>query len=93
MITRVETIPAELEFARRAREAMVALQECVEVSPEVLGGVPVLRGTRFSVPQLFAELADSSGLAELADDFELDPALLQRFLHALAVYLDKPVSP
>ncbi len=70
-----------------------ALQECVETSPDRLGGVPVLRGTRFSVSQLFAELADSAAVDELADDLELDPALLKKFLHALAMQLDKPIAP
>lgn len=80
-------------FAERASQAVLTLQECVEVSPERLGGIPVLRGTRFSVAQLFAELADRAAVDELADDLELDPALIKRLLHALAVQLDKPMAP
>ncbi len=93
MTATIKNGATEESFAERAHQATLALRDCVEFSPDRLGGVPVLRGTRFSVPQLFAELADSDALVELADDFEIDPALLKKFLHALAVSLNKPMAP
>ena len=77
----------------QSSKAMLALKDCVEISGEKLGGVPVLRGTRFSIPQLFAELAESNALVEISQDFEIDVELARKFLHALAVYLNKPVTP
>lgn len=62
----------------------------VEITPDKLGGTPVLSGTRFSVSQLFAELAESKAVYEIAQDFSLDPGQLQECLHAFAVLYDQP---
>lgn len=78
-------------LADRLRAATLALNDCVEAVPEKLGGVPVFSGTRFSVSQLFGELADSEAVHEVADNFEVDENTLRKFLHALAVCLNKPV--
>jgi uncharacterized protein (DUF433 family) len=77
-------------LAERARDSIFVLQECVEVSPEKLGGVPVLRGTRFSVSQLLAELADGETINGISDNYDIDEDLAARFLHALSVHLNKP---
>ena len=78
--------------ATSRRQALRTLVDCVEIDPQKLGGVPVLAHTRFSVAQLFAELADSGSDAidEIAENYEVDPELLRQFLHAFAVYVDKP---
>ncbi|HEX3314800.1 MAG TPA: DUF433 domain-containing protein [Gemmataceae bacterium] len=78
------------EFEQRARHALSTLSDCVEIDPKKLGGVPVLANSRFSVAQLFGELADSDAIAEIADNFEVDLELLRRFLHAFAVCIDQP---
>src|SRR5436305_2070095 len=36
-------------LADRSRLALFAIQDCVEISAKKLGGVPVFRGTRFSI--------------------------------------------
>jgi uncharacterized protein (DUF433 family) len=77
-------------LAERWRQATLALNDCVEISPNKLHGVPVFRGTRFSVSQFFTELGDSEAVKGIADDFELDEAVLRKFLHALAVQLNRP---
>jgi uncharacterized protein (DUF433 family) len=77
-------------LADRSRLAMVALRNCIEISPKKLGGVPVFRGTRFSASQLLAELADSDAIKGISDDFEVKENLLREFLHALAVHLNRP---
>lgn len=90
MISTNENIESEQLFAARAHQAMVALGELVEMDPQKLGGVPILRGTRFSIPQLLAEIADGDSVEDVADNFELDKQQVQKFFHALAVFLDKP---
>lgn len=47
------------------------LKSVVEINPLRRGGVPVLRGTQFTVAQTLAELARSSGVAEVAENYEL----------------------
>lgn len=37
-----------------------------------LGGKPCIRGQRFSMSQLIAELADGRPLKEIAEDFDID---------------------
>ena len=38
------------------------LSVAVTIDPEVRGGVPVLKGTRFTAAQALAELAETSGV-------------------------------
>jgi uncharacterized protein (DUF433 family) len=77
-------------LADRSSEALLALRDYVEATPQKLGGIPVFQGTRFSIPQLFTELADSDAVHDIADNFELDEEKLRKFLRAFAVYLNKP---
>ena len=62
----------------------------VEVTPNRRCGVPVLRGTRISVAQVIAELADCDyTLAELADAFGFSQELAAGVLHHLAARLGR----
>jgi uncharacterized protein (DUF433 family) len=67
-----------------------ALQNSVEIDPNRRGGVPVLKGTRFTVGQTLAELADSAGVPEVAKRFDLDEEVVREFLYGLALLADKP---
>lgn len=78
-------------LAERSRRAMIVLRDCVEATKTKLGGIPVVTGTRFSVSQLFSELADSDAIQEIAENFEVDEKPMRKLLHALSVYLDRPV--
>jgi len=72
---------------KHVEEACKRLCEFVEVDPDRASGRPVLRGTRFPVAQLLAELADGGfSLGEIATDYELDYQEAQRFLEALSIY-------
>jgi uncharacterized protein (DUF433 family) len=77
-------------FAERARQAMLVLGQCVEINPQKLGGAPLLRGTRFSIPQLLSEIAGGDAVGDISDNFELDKQQVQQLFHALAVFLDRP---
>ena len=66
------------------------LHESVEVDPEKRGGVPVLRGTRLTLAQLLAEIADGRHVVEIASDFEIDLEMAKRFLEGLSLSLDRP---
>jgi len=82
----------EIWLGDRYRQAVLTLRECLESNPQKLAGVPVFRGTRFSASQFLAELADNEVVQEIADEFEVDPSRLRTFLHAFAVYFDRPTS-
>jgi uncharacterized protein (DUF433 family) len=60
------------------------------MDPGIRGGVPVLAGTRFPVPQVLAEIAGGSSVTEVAEDFDLDEDLIVRFLEGMAALLDRP---
>lgn len=77
------------DIAERTRQAMGVLSQSIERDPRKLSGVPVLAGTRFSVPQLFAELSDSDSIDEIADEFQLDAEQIRVFLQALSVFLNR----
>lgn len=65
------------------------LNDTIEISPILRGGIPVLRGTRFTVSQLLAELANTCGPAEIAENFELDEEQIIAFLNGLALVTHK----
>lgn len=80
-------------FEERLRFAAAALRDCVEISPLKFGGVPVLRGTRFSIAQVLSHLVDGDSVDEIAENFELDHEQITTVLHSLSAYLDWSLSP
>lgn len=67
-----------------------ALQNAVEIDPKRRGGIPVLKGTRFTVGQTLAELADSSGVPEIANRFDLKEETVRELLYGLALLAERP---
>jgi uncharacterized protein (DUF433 family) len=77
---------------RRLRQAALAVRGCVEIDPKKLGGVPTLKGVRFSVGQVLSQLADGDSIGDLAENFDLDIHDVATLLHALAAYIDRPLQ-
>ena len=77
---------------QRVEFASSELNDCVEHNPRKLNGVPVVKGSRISVAQIFAEMAEGLSADEVAEDFALDPALVKRLVSGLSVCLDRPLS-
>jgi|SRR5271166_2970459 len=67
-----------------------ALQNSVEIDPKRRGGIPVLKGTRFTVGQALAELADSTGVPEVANRFDLNEETIRELLYGLALLAERP---
>src|SRR5262249_17772855 len=78
-------------LAERVRSALIMLGECVEVNANKRGGIPVLKGTRFTVSQVLAEMAEGRAITEIAEDFEVVLDLLKKLLEGLSISLDQPV--
>ncbi len=74
----------------RLRQAALALRECIEVNARKLGGVPLLKGTRFSVAQVLSQIGDGDTIDDLAENFDLDRDQLATVLHAMAACLNRP---
>jgi uncharacterized protein (DUF433 family) len=68
------------------------IRDSVVVDPDRRGGIPVLMGTGFTVSQTLVELADSSGVVEVADEFDLDADVIRKMLNGLSLLLGKPHS-
>lgn len=85
-------LTAEEWLADRLRLAARMLTDCVEANPRKRSGIPVIKGSRVTLAQVLAELADDHRVSELSDDFEIDVELLRKFLEGLAIYLDQPVQ-
>lgn len=92
LIDRNDTLTHEAWLAERMLWATSVLRDCVEVDPQKRSGIPVLKGTRFTVAQLFAELADGRSVVEIAEDFELDLDNIKALLQGFATHLDRPIS-
>lgn len=72
-----------LEMARSEVSAVVVRD------PAIRHGAMVLKGTRFPVARVFAELSEDYKLSDIADNYDLDLEKLSRLFMALAVYLDE----
>lgn len=86
------TVGIDEWLAERMLYASHVLRECVDVDPKRRGGIPVLKGTRFTLAQLLAELADGRSLPCIAEDFELDLQILEQFMRGLSICLDRPAA-
>ena len=60
-------ISTEGWLAERAEHAALTLQHCVEVNPNKCSGVPVFRGTRFTLVRFLAELAEERSVTASRD--------------------------
>ncbi len=67
------------------------LRRVADINPRRRGGVPVLKGTRFTVSQALAELADSSGVSEVAQNFDVDANTIKEMLDGLSLVLMQPL--
>jgi uncharacterized protein (DUF433 family) len=67
-----------------------ALENAVDVDSKRRGGIPVLKGTRFTVGQTLAELSESAGVPEVAERFDLDEATIRELLAGLALLAERP---
>ena len=65
---------------RAGEDALRVLHGCVEVNSGKHGKKPVLRGTRYLISTLFAELSEGCSITELAEDHDLDKEQLRELL-------------
>jgi len=86
------TVRKEEWFIVRLTQAVITLRDNVEQDPSVMAGMPVLRGTRFPLSRLFAELADGLSINVIADDFDLDLNDLSQIMDGFALYFGRPIK-
>lgn len=82
--------PLTDEQRERLAFAAKTLRECVEITRDKRGGIPVIRGSRFTVAQVLAEIADGRSVGELCRRYLLDEAKVVNFLQGIAVQWDMP---
>jgi uncharacterized protein (DUF433 family) len=86
----VRSVRLEQWFSECVLWGHEALQKSVEIDPKRRGGFPVLKGTRFTVGQTLAELADSAGVPEVANRFDLNEETIRELLYGLALLVERP---
>ena len=59
----------------------------IEINPDIRSGVPVLRGTRIPVSQIFMEIADNRTINDIAEDLEIDETFLTNFIKSLSNFV------
>jgi uncharacterized protein (DUF433 family) len=77
-------------YVQCAFYGMQSLGSCVEVDRNIRSGVPVLRGTRVTVSEALAELAESCGIDEVSENFDLDAEQLRDVVNGLSLLLNQP---
>jgi uncharacterized protein (DUF433 family) len=89
LVRRISVTPDEW-FVEKLRQGTAMLRNCIDIDPDVRGGVPVIKDTRIPVSRILAELADGLSIEEVADDFEIDPELLKNLLDGMASCVGRP---
>jgi uncharacterized protein (DUF433 family) len=60
----------------------------IEINKGKRGGRPVVKGTRFLVSDLLAELADDRKLSEIAESFDIKLSKLRNVLQYLSIRIE-----
>jgi len=79
-------------LGRRLQRAEAALHECVARDVRTRRGTLVIRGTRFPIARVFAEISDDLSLSEIAEDFDLDVNMLRKLAEGLAILFERPIA-
>lgn len=62
--------------------------QCIEHNPDKLGGRPVLKGTRVSIAQIVAEIADGASIPGLVADMDLPEQTLKCLFECISEFFD-----
>ena len=76
------------DYEKNQLRARSYISEVVEMDPKFLGGIPRLRGTRYAVSQLFAELRDGSSIEEICENDDLDIEIVRKYLSGMSILYD-----
>ena len=57
----------------------------IAIDPDIKGGTPVLKGTRFSVSRLLMEMAMGNSPQGVADEYDIDLRTIEGFFEELSV--------
>lgn len=79
-------------FFARFSQATYVLREQIDLDPEIMGGMPVLKGTRIPLARIFAEIADGLTIVAIAEDFDLEPEHLKGLMDGMACYFGRPAK-
>lgn len=63
--------------------------EHITANPDIRGGVLCLTGTRITIAQVIAEIADDRTVSDIASDLGLEKYQITAILQAIAMSLDK----
>lgn len=83
---------ASVWIVDRVRYASECIATSVSVDRSIRSGLPVFTGTRVPVSQVIAEIADGESIFDVAEDLEIDQAVLQEFFRGLSAALDVPIG-
>ena len=64
----------------------------IEAHHYVLGGIPCLRGERFSIAQLLAELAEGRNINDIANEFGIDKFLIKGALESVSIGFNQRIA-
>lgn len=79
-------------FGRKYLEKMIIEDKNVKIDPNVMGGIPVITGTRIQVSLILACLRDEMTIEEICEDYSLSPQTVKEVLNFVIKVLDKPFT-
>jgi uncharacterized protein (DUF433 family) len=79
----------EAKLSDRMQSALDILNEVVDIDVKKAGGKPCLIGTRFTLAQVFAEIAEGKSIIDLSKDFNLNKSHIEGFLRSISICFDQ----
>ena len=74
----------------RISHARNAFSQCIDIDPQIMSGIPVVKNTRMPVSMVLANVAANMSLAEMAEDLNLEMESLVLSIRCLASVFDRP---
>ena len=68
------------------------LEQQIEIDHDRRGGVPLLRGTGFTVAHIFDERAESVAVVEVVDNFDLQVEQIRDILNGFSLIMQRRVD-
>lgn len=68
-------------------DAIYQLKNSIDISPDIRGGEPVLKGTRYPLSRVFAEIIEGKSIKEISENYDLDIKNIKNVISGLALLL------
>lgn len=89
ILTALDVDVCDVDEAEAQPESSVELFEYIEIDRDKCSGVPMLKGTRFPIARILAEMTECVDYKEVAEDYNLESEDVKNALGEIAIMFDQ----